>query len=159
MQGKLFPWFMCSTYRICSIRRCGYYLFHHAILCGFYSRAATNREWRLLNSVSGKMFRKCNGFEKSQFIRLTKNIRCGDLVLKQTFQLLDQPPLCYRAVPTSHLQSVSSFCSSNDFTRWSPSVPQKLPNFSGQLSRNVTYNLISLHTYGKTVMFASFFKH
>ena len=39
-------------YCICSIRRCGYYLFHHTILCGFYSRAATIREQRLLNSVS-----------------------------------------------------------------------------------------------------------
>ena len=26
-------------------------LFHHAILCGFYLRAATNREQHLLNSV------------------------------------------------------------------------------------------------------------
>jgi len=57
-------------------------------------------------------------------------LRCGDLVLKQTFQL-DQPPLCYKAVPTWHLQRVSSF-SSNDFTRWSPSVPQKMTNLSGQ---------------------------
>ena len=29
-------------YHVCLIRRRGYYLFHHAILCGFYSRAATN---------------------------------------------------------------------------------------------------------------------
>ena len=48
-------------YRIRSIRRRGYYLFHHAILCGFYSRAATIRERRLLNSVVivQKSFRAC----------------------------------------------------------------------------------------------------
>ena len=40
-------------------------------------------------------------------------------------------PVCYKAVPTRHLQCISSF-SSNDFTRWLPSVAQKLPNFSGQ---------------------------
>ena len=34
-------------------------------------------------------------------------------------------------LPTRYLQCVSSF-SSNDFTRWSPSVPQKMTNFSGQ---------------------------
>ena len=39
---------MNTNYRIRSIRRRGYYLFHHAILCGFYSRAATIRERRLL---------------------------------------------------------------------------------------------------------------
>ena len=62
------------TYRICSIRHRGYYLFHHAILCGFYSRAATHREWRLLNSVlSVKIFHKCEGLRKVSFIRLTKN--------------------------------------------------------------------------------------
>ena len=38
-------------YCICSIRRHGYYLFHHAILCGFYLRVTTNRERHLLNSV------------------------------------------------------------------------------------------------------------
>jgi len=37
--------------------------------------------------------------------------------------------LRYKAVPTWHLRSVSSF-SSNDLTRWSPSTPQKMPNFS-----------------------------
>ena len=36
-------------YRICSIRRHGYYLFHRAILRGYYSRAATIRERRLLS--------------------------------------------------------------------------------------------------------------
>ena len=83
-------------------------------------------------SVISKIFCKCKGFEKSQFYRFIKELRCGDLVLKQTFQLLDQPPLCYKAVPTRHLQSVSLFSSSNDFTRSSPSESQKMPNFSGQ---------------------------
>ena len=115
----------CSEYRICLIRRRGYYLFHRAILCGFYSRAAF-----IKLSVLGKIFRNCKGIEKSQFYKINEELRCGDLVLKQTFQL-DQPPLCYKAVPTRHLQSVSSF-SSNDFTRWSPSVPQKMTKFSGQ---------------------------
>jgi len=57
------------------IRCRGYYLFHHTILCGFYSRAATKRERPLLNSVVWvKFFCKCKGFEKSQFIRPTKNL-------------------------------------------------------------------------------------
>ena len=35
-------------------------------------------------------------------------------------------------------------------------MPKKLPNFAGQLSRNVSYNLVSsLHTYGKTIMFVA----
>ena len=54
------------------------------------------------------------------------------LGFEATFQLLDEPLLCYKAVPTRHLQSISLFSSFNDFTRWSPSVPQKMPNFSGQ---------------------------
>ena len=120
------------TDRICLIRHRGYYLFHLAILCGFHLRPATNREWRLVKlSVRGKIFRNFKSIEKCQFYNINKELRCGDLVLKQTFQLLDQPPLCYKAVPTQHLQCVSSF-SSNDFTRWSPSVPHKMTNFSGQ---------------------------
>ena len=38
------------------------------------------------------------------FVRLTKNYDVVTWRLK-TFQLLDQPPLCYIAVPTQHLQS------------------------------------------------------
>jgi len=97
-------WFYC----ICVIRCRGYYLFHHAILCGFYSRAATNREQRLLNSVVWvKVFCKSKGFEKSQFYKFNKEFRRGDLVLKQNFQLsLDQSSLSYKAVSTWHLQSV-----------------------------------------------------
>ena len=37
-----------SAPKILYLRR-GYYLFHHVILCSFYSRAATNQERRLLN--------------------------------------------------------------------------------------------------------------
>ena len=75
------------------------------------------------------IFHNCKGFEKSQFYKINEELKCSDLVLKQTFQL-DRPSLCYKAVSTRHLQSVSSF-SFNDLTR-SPSMPQKLPNFSRQ---------------------------
>ena len=37
-----------AVYRIRSIRRRGYYLFHRTILRGYYSRTATIRERRLL---------------------------------------------------------------------------------------------------------------
>ena len=102
-------------YCICSIRRHGYYLFHHAILCGFYLRVTTNRERHLLNSVlSVKIFRECKGFEKSQFYMINKELQCGDLDLKQTFQFHDQLPLCHQLDLQSgsylhvwHLQSVS----------------------------------------------------
>ena len=136
-----------KNYCICSIRHPGYCLFHHTILCSFYSRVATNREWRLLNSVlSVKSFLNVRALRKASFARLTKNY---DAVT----WFWSKPSSCYKAVPTRHLQSVSSFSSSNDFTRWSPSAPQKMPNLSGQPSRNVTNNLISsLHTCGKTVM-------
>ena len=43
-------------------------LFHRAILCAFYSRAAF---FKL--SVIGKISRNCKGFEKSQFYKITKN--------------------------------------------------------------------------------------
>ena len=76
------------------------------------------------------IFHNCKGFEKSQFYEINEELLCSDLVLKQTFQL-DRPSLCYKAVSTRHLQSVSSF-SFNDLTRWLPSVPQKLCNFSRQ---------------------------
>ena len=69
-----------KVYRIRSIRCRGYYLFHHAILCesGYYSRAAYIK----LSGI-GKIFCKCKGFEKSQFYKINKELRCGDLVLKQ----------------------------------------------------------------------------
>ena len=57
-----------SKYRICLIRHHGYYLFHRAILCGFYSRAATNREWRLFNSAfSVKSFVIVRALRKTRF--------------------------------------------------------------------------------------------
>ena len=63
----------------------------------------------LLNSVLlVKSFVNVRASSKASF---NKELQCSDLVLKQTFQLLDQPPLCYKAVPTRHLQSVSSFSS------------------------------------------------
>jgi len=37
------------------------------------------------------------------FCKINKELWCGDLVA--TFQLLDQPPLCYIVVPTQHIQS------------------------------------------------------
>ena len=45
--GMTLPNIPEQEYRICSIRRRGYYLFHCAILCGVYTRAATIRERRL----------------------------------------------------------------------------------------------------------------
>ena len=62
-------------YRICSIRHRGHYLFHHTILCSFYSRAATILEWHLLNSeVLVELFVKIRALGKASFIRLTKNL-------------------------------------------------------------------------------------
>ena len=75
-----------------------------------------------------KTFCKCKGFEMSQLYKTNKELRCGDFVLKQNFQLLDHPLLSYKVAPTQHLQSVSSFSSSNDFTHWLPSMSQKKPN-------------------------------
>ena len=63
-----------KVYRIRSIRCRGYYLFHHAILCGFYFRAATIRERHILNSVvSVKSFVNVRALRKASFIRSTKN--------------------------------------------------------------------------------------
>ena len=70
-----------KVYRICSIRRRGYCLFHRTNLCGFYSRAATNRERCLLNSVfSVKFFVIAKALRKASFIR-------------RIAMQLDQPPL------------------------------------------------------------------
>ena len=53
-------------------------------------------KWRLLKSVfSVKIFRNCKGFEKSQFYK-----NCGAAW---------SATVCYKAVPTRHFQSVSSF--------------------------------------------------
>ena len=43
-----------TMYRIRSIKRHGYYLFHHPSLCGVYSRAETIREQRLLIPVAAR---------------------------------------------------------------------------------------------------------
>ena len=40
-----------SKYHISMIKYRGYYLFHQTIFCGYYSRAATNQRWCLLNSA------------------------------------------------------------------------------------------------------------
>ena len=76
----------------------------------------------------GITFCKCKGFEMSQLYKTNKELRCGDFVLKQNFQLLDHPLLSYKVAATMHLQSVSLFSSSNGFTHWLPSVPLKMPN-------------------------------
>ena len=69
------------TYRICSIRLCGYYLFHHTILCGYNLRVATNWQWRLLHSVlSVKSFVNVRTFKKCHFCKINKELWCGDLV-------------------------------------------------------------------------------
>ena len=103
------------------------------ILCAFYLRVVFIK----LSFIS-KIVRKCKGFEKSHKIK--KEIRCGALVLKQTFQLLDQLPLWYKAVPTQHLQSVSSFllpmtshidCSSC-LKKWQTTVPIFILPFESQ---------------------------
>ena len=131
-----------KNYCICSIRHPGYCLFHHAILCSFYSRVATNREWRLLNSVlSVKSFLNVRALRKASFGRLTKNYDAVTWFWSKPSSFLTS----HRFATKWYLQSVSSFSSSNDFTRWSPSALQKMPNLSGQPSRNVTNNLISSH--------------
>ena len=61
--------------RICSIRRRGYCLFDHAILCGFYLRAATNQEQRLLNSLlSVKSFVNVRGLRKASLLTKIYNV-------------------------------------------------------------------------------------
>ena len=37
-----------------------------------------------------------------------------DLVLKRTFQVLYQPPLCYNAVPTRHRQDTTTLATATD---------------------------------------------
>ena len=50
VSGETLP---VGLYRLSAIKCRGYYLFHHAIYCGYYLRAATNRRRRLLNSKRG----------------------------------------------------------------------------------------------------------
>ena len=75
----------------------------------------------------GTTFCKCKGFEMSQLYKTNKELRCGDFVLKQNFQLLDHPSLSYKVAPTQHLQSVSLFSSSSDLHVGCPPC-QKMPN-------------------------------
>ena len=49
--GKLL---LLAIYRIRSIRRCDYYLFHRPTLCGIYSRAVIIREQHLLIPVAAR---------------------------------------------------------------------------------------------------------
>jgi len=51
------------------IRRRGYYLFHHAILCGFYLRAVFIK----VNGI-GKSLVDVRALRKASFIRSTKNL-------------------------------------------------------------------------------------
>ena len=69
MRYAQFYW--TKGYRICSIRRRGYYSFHCAILCGFNSRAAFIK--------LGNIFPNCKGFEKS-FYKINEELWCDDLV-------------------------------------------------------------------------------
>ena len=68
-----------KCYRICSIRRRGYYLFHREILCSFYSRVATNQERHLLNSMFS---RNCKGLRKSQFYKINEELGCSLISLR-----------------------------------------------------------------------------
>ena len=121
--GKQQPCYK-TIYRICSIRRRGYYLFHRAILCSFYSRAATNPERRLFNSVfSIKSFVFVRALRKVSFIRLTKNCDVVTWFWNKHSSLISRHFATYTAPP------IRSSFSSNGFTWWSPSMPE---NFSGQ---------------------------
>ena len=74
-----------NKYRIRLIRRRGYYLFHHAILCGFYLRAVTIRERHLLNSVvSVKSFVNVTALRKPVY-NINKELRCGDFLQSGTY--------------------------------------------------------------------------
>ena len=49
-------------------------VFHHAILCGFYLRVATNWEWHILNLVLSIIsFVNVRTLRNAIFVRLTKN--------------------------------------------------------------------------------------
>ena len=86
MKGMRRGWWTRNYYPICSgltvFARSDSAATHRTILCGFYSRAATNQERRLFNSVfSVKSFVIVRALRKASFIRLT-NLRCGDLICK-----------------------------------------------------------------------------
>ena len=119
-------------YRICSIRCHGYYLFDRAILCGFYSRAATNRERRLFSSVfSVKSFVIVRALRKASFIRLTKNCDAVTWFWSKHFSLINR-----RFATKQYLHGTSNpfpcFLPMISQDDRSPSMSQKLLNFSGQ---------------------------
>ena len=60
----------------------------------FWSKRSSLRVAFIKLTVIGKIFREWKGFEKNQFYKTSKELWCDDFVLKQTFQLLDQPPFC-----------------------------------------------------------------
>ena len=101
---------------LCLIRCRGYYLFHHAILCGFYLRAATNRERRLLNSVLPV---------KSQFYKIKYDAVTWFWSKPSSFLI------SCRFTTKWYLHGTS-----NLFPRSLPMISHidRLPNFSGQLS-------------------------
>ena len=95
--------------------------------------AASIRERHLLNSMLlVKSFVNVRALRKSQFYKINEELQYGDLVMKHTFQFLDQSPLCYKAVPTRHLQSVSSFLLPMTSHIDHPPCLKKMLNFSGQ---------------------------
>ena len=117
-----------TMYRICSIRRCGYYLFHCAILCGFYSRVATNWERRLLNSAfSVKSFVIVRVLRKASFIRLTKNCNAVTWFWSKPSSLISR-----RFATKRYLHGTSNafpqMISHDDH----PLCLKKMTNFSGQ---------------------------
>ena len=112
------PWRLWAPWRSTVFARSDAAATIYLNLCGFYSRAVTNRERRLLNSVfSVKFFVIVRALRKASFIRR--------IAIK-----VDQPPLCYKAVPTRHFQSVFSF--SQWFHTMIALRASKMPNFSGQ---------------------------
>ena len=71
--------------------------------CGFCSKAAF-----IKLSVISKIFPKRMGSEKSQFYKINKELRCGDLVLKQTFRHLQSVP-CFLLSIVSFYKQFKTF--------------------------------------------------
>ena len=110
-----------DVYHICLIRCRGYYLFHRTILCGFYSRVATNQERRLLNSnFPVKSFIIVRALRKTSFTRFTKNCDAVTWFWSKPSSLISR-----HFATKWYLHGTSNAFPRNDFTRWSPSVPQK----------------------------------
>ena len=95
--------------------------------------AASIREQHLLNSVlSVKPLVIVRALRKASFIRLMKNCEVVTWFWSKPSSYL----ISCRFATKRYLHGTSnlfpSSFSSNDFMRWSPSVHQKMPNFSGQ---------------------------